>query len=346
LIKLVLLTLSILSSLTITSHAKTTKRKSFYKFQYIKTKNQKIENIVTSFVKDGTKKEEINKSTAKTKSINSKIIKNNSKQEIVIEVYILKPSLDKKKFKAYKTKTKARIKELKEDQQKVIKSSQIHAEGLKIAAFYLATKGKFSQESSSQSNFEQSIESLLSLGLTASFFPKNKKYAFSTSFNYSHIGDVNVDSTRQDSVDIPGEVDFNLYGHYRFSKKNFTLFSGLDYDSFSTFNQGALLSLGNIIVDENKTLYLSLGATKLLKLFGQKIHTRISFAKSISSSTTLGQGAIDSGSSYDGYKSLLYLNYKFKNNLFLHGLFKYHKMTGPDNLDSWKTGLGLGYLIY
>jgi hypothetical protein len=326
--------------------AKEKKRpQTYYKVSYIAAANEKLEDIILKFSKDGVRISNKNPSYQKTIKKSSKLNLTKIEKETVINLYISKEDFDKKKYRSYKKMAKKRLNEIQVEQQKVLEESSLNEEGFKFSVFYLATKGNFSQESSSGLKFDHSQNSLLSLGITASFHPVNKRYSFSSSMNYSHMGDASTSLQNQGNISIPGEIDFSAYAHYWFSKYNLSLFGGLDYDTFTTFNLGALTSQGKIVADENNVLYATVGINNLFKVFKQDFYTRVSISKSLNSKTNIGPSGTDPGTSYDGYKTLLYVNYKLTKSFFIHSLFKYHSMSGPDDLSTTRFGLGFGYLI-
>ena len=43
---------------------------------------------------------------------------------------------------------------------------------------------------------------------------------------------------------------------------------------------------------------------------------------------------------------MLYVNYKFNEQIYFHSLLKYHAMTGPSDLTTLRVGVGVGYILF
>jgi hypothetical protein len=226
--------------------------------------------------------------------------------------------------------------------RKTYKILSSRPKGYHSSLFHMMSSGTFNQEDSAATvdiNFSQ--HSFLSLGYTGQYYPEKKPYSFSGSI---YIATLNTtESNLGQEISIAPELGINGYINYSFSK--FSIFGGFDFERFSTFNTEAIIASSQLILVESRTFYLSGGFNKSFSLGKHKLFSRYSFSKSVATSTDFSSYSTEPASTYNGYKFLAYLSYKFNKNWFAHILFKYHVMSGPDNLSVFRTGIGLGYII-
>ncbi|MBT7608799.1 MAG: hypothetical protein HN576_03520 [Bacteriovoracaceae bacterium] len=214
--------------------------------------------------------------------------------------------------------------------------------GYHSTAFYMASSGSFNQENDTAGiDIDFTQNSLLSLGYTALYYPKEKPYAFLSSVYFSNLN--GSSSNLNQEISISPEIGINAYIDYSFSK--FSSFGGIDYEKFSTFNTEAILNQATITLVESSIIYLTVGINKLFSIGKYKIFSKYSFSKSISTSTDFSSYTNPPTNAYDGYKAMAYLNYKFAKKWFAHTVFKYHTLSGPDKLTVIRFGLGLGFII-
>ena len=210
--------------------------------------------------------------------------------------------------------------------------------------FYMASLGTFKQtfDQGTVLNFFQN--SPISLGTAYTIYPKRKNYSYSGSLYLSTlkaaIGEIDGVSS---NVDVPMEIGGNVYFDYKMIGKNYNLYGGIDFERFSTFNKDRLIEDGLLSMDKNFVSYLTFGWSSLLHVWKWNIFTKISISKSLTRSQSNDDGAKLSGTPYDGFKFMLYFNYRIKGPWFVHLLYKVHMMEGPDKLSTNRTGIGFGY---
>lgn len=211
-------------------------------------------------------------------------------------------------------------------------------EGFKGNVFYMASYGKFTQSNEQSGDVTFYQNSPISLGTGVSYYPKQSPWSMASSLYYSYIKDPENNLNNKKTA-IPPEIGASLYGEYEFEKKRFTGYLGFDYEKFSTFN---IINAGDttLEVDRNQVVYLTAGLSSTVEILKRPIFTKISFSRSIYSSTNS-----DNEEVYEGYRFLWYVNKKISNSFFIHSLFKYHIMDGPTELSTLRLGVGAGYIF-
>ncbi|HXH75673.1 MAG TPA: hypothetical protein VNJ08_11940 [Bacteriovoracaceae bacterium] len=249
------------------------------------------------------------------------------------DLFIPIDDLDKAKYQAY-------LLNAQEAAAKLVKGP----EGLKGSIFYMASFGKFTQKDTTAAEVEFYQNSPFSVGTALSFYPKNTRWSFAASayFSYLLASGNNLDGS---DVKVPPEIGGNLYHEYKFVEKNFTGYYGLDYERFSTFNMGAIQNNHEILLDNNTVLYLTVGVSRSIQLFDHAFFNKLSFSKSLSTTTETHPQGFPVAGGYDGYKIMWYLNKKISPSMFIHSLFKFHAMSGPSELTTLRLGVGFGYIF-
>ena len=317
----------------------------YYKMTYITRTGDSFAGIFKRFVKPGSI---VHAQTAMTK----KTMKANPHVEdwtriesgVKLTLYISADLMDLKRYKKYEKKVKKKLAKMNKKKKEATLKTASGASGLKFSAFYMASLGKFGQVSEEGTTIDFYQNSPVSVGLSSSYYPNGKKYSFAGSIYYSTLKAA-INNVSAGEISVPAEIGGNAYYEYRIDRYNFTLYGGLDYETFSTFNMRALNAKSELLVDANNVGYFTIGISKLLKVRSYKLFTKFSLSKVITSSQKIASGAIDSGQSYDGLKAMIYLNYKISKKFYLHSLFKMHKFSGPDDLTTTRIGLGFGYIF-
>lgn len=257
-----------------------------------------------------------------------------------IDLFIPQSEIDLTKYDEFVEQSKNRISVSPMEEPEISYSP----EGLRGSLFYMASYGKFTQTDKETAKVFFTQNSPITLGTSLVYFLKNSHWSISSSAYYSYLlaSANNLDDSK---VSVPGELGANIYGDYRFVNHDFTGYFGLDYERFSTFNHGKLHQDNEILLDQNSVIYATIGFARLFEFMNHNFYTKISFSKSITSSITPHSEGFQNKRGYEGYKFMGYLNKKFTERLYLHTLFKYHKMTGASELTSMRIGLGLGYIF-
>jgi hypothetical protein len=205
----------------------------------------------------------------------------------------------------------------------------------------MASSGKFSQTNSDNGlEIDYSQNSLLTIGYLSSYYPKDKPHSYAASAYYStlNVSDSNLDQ----KVNVPAEIGLNAY--YQYHKPEINYYGGLDFEKFAAFNSNTLVSQSELDVIETKVLYATVGISKVFTVKTYDIFSKFSFSKTLRTSTEFS-GYDSAPDEYDGYKAMSYFQYKFKEKWFSHVLVKYISMIGPDDLSTFRYGVGIGYTI-
>lgn len=247
-----------------------------------------------------------------------------------IKFYIGIKDLDRDKYKAY-------------FYAKPVKVSK-DPKGLKGNLFYVASTGKFTQSNSQIGDAVFYQNSPITIGTGLSYYPKGSLWSFSSSLYVSYLQspENNQDNKK---VDVPPEIGGTLYAERKFRQLNFTPYSGIDYEKFSTFNLKENQNNREVLIDRNTIVYLTLGLARSIEVFKSPFFTKMSFARSLLSNIDADPEGIPSSGGYDGYRFLWSLNKKISDSIFIHSLFKYHWMSGPLDLTTLRAGIGFGYIF-
>lgn len=321
---------------------------NYYSFLYKVEEGDTFSLILKKFVKEFSIINAKTPLVKKTMKNNPKIKKwDNLQPGTIIEMYISDDFMDLEKYRPYE---QTLIKRIAEEEEK--KRTPTYPVGLKGSVFYMASLGMFTQKADNVAEINFKQNSPASIGGSFTYYPKDKLYSIAYSLYLSHLL-ASANTLTSDTVSIPPEIGGTLYGEYRWQKYSMTLYSGLDYESFSVFNLRGLQNDRKIYVDGVTALYLTAGVAKQFTMFNKQWFMKASLSKSMS--TTYKNNApvssidasdhVDDGK-YDGMKFMFYLNYKFNNKLYLHSLFKYHTMSGPSDLSTLRIGVGFGYILF
>lgn len=314
---------------------------TYYNFLYRVEDEDTFASILKLYVKDDSV---INKTTP----LVLKNIKSNPQVKdwtnlvpgTLISIYIPEDMMDMSKYQ-----DKQEIVYTKnEETKKNILAKISPPSGFKGSLFYMASWGDFSQ-SSQGTTVDYKQNSLVTLGLQGNYFPKDSLYSYSSSIYFSSF--TAADTTLPpNSVKLPAEIGFNLYGDYLWKKPRVSFQAGLDYEKFSAFNIEGITNDQRIYLDRISVVYLTAGVSHVFYILEKPFFIKASLSKSLSSTTTTEYSASTNKESLTGMKALFYLNYKFTDKIFLHSMLKVHRMTGPSELSSTRLGVGVGYILF
>lgn len=346
--RLILLSFILLYSSLVNAQTKQPATQKFYKIKYISEPNDSIARVFKKFVFPESIINRNTPMTQKTFKANPQI---NNWEQIPpgskLILYIQADLMDMSRYKEYVAQLKKGLEELKKkkEEERETENAKGLPEGLKASLFYMASYGKFSQSNPQFADVTFLQNSPVSLGASFSYYPKQSDWSFawSTYFSYLLATSNNLDSS---DVSVPPEIGATFYNEYRFKSPSFTGYFGLDYEQFSTFNMGGIQRQRRILLDENTALYFTVGASKLVHVFGSPFFTKLSVSKSIATAIDSNPDGVTSEGGYDGFKFLWYVNKKFSQKLYLHTLFKYHFMDGPSKLTTLRLGVGFGYILF
>lgn len=319
------------------------KKINFIKIEYRVSKDsESLSQIYKVFVKDNSIVSINHPMVVKTIKENPKITFSNLKKSERFNLYISVDLIDWDKLSAYQLNVR-KLKKM--DQQSLDRVKQrLDEHQLRYSFFYMASYGRFIQDDPSSINVTFLQNSPVSLGVSASFYPKDRPYNFSGSLYYSYLLTALIEQSN-DEVKVDPEIGGNLYFSYRLNYPSISLYSGLDFEKFNTFNIENLKENNLVTFDTNKVTYLTIGMSKSLTLFGKKLFTKLSYSHSILSSRSSSYNNSNENVEMNGSKVLFYLFKNIGNNFFAHSLVKYHWMSGASDISALRVGVGFGYIL-
>lgn len=144
-------------------------------------------------------------------------------------------------------------------------------------------------------------------------------------------------------IDVPMEFGANAYLDYPISNLNWIVFAGFDYENFSTFNTEEL-ETKSLATRQITQGFATLGAAKGFKLIDQSFFLKLSASRTVYADES--RASLVDPVPFEGYKYMVYLNAKYDDRLFVHGLFKQHLLEGPTSLVITRIGFGFGYKFF
>lgn len=317
----------------------------FIKLLYIARPNENLASIYKRFVKEDSVISKNEDMVAKTLEANKKIKDWSSiPAKTKILVYLDVDFIDLDKVTAYNKNVAELTKKLQDALKKKEKEIE-ETSGFKGSLFYMASYGKFTQANVNLAEIGFLQNSPLSLGLSTSYYPKKSDFSFTNSLYFSYLLAA-ASNLGANNVAVPMEIGGNLYSEYRFKKYHFSVYGGFDFEKFTTFNLEGVQQERKIYFDENKVLYLTVGASRKVLLFKKEFFTKLSFSHSISSSMDPGYPEAEIYTPFSGNKILFYMFKRYNDKIFFHSLVKYHWMSGPSDITTLRIGLGFGYLLF
>jgi len=206
---------------------------------------------------------------------------------------------------------------------------------------YTASAGQFTQKSGDL-EVKTSQNSLFSLGGFLSADLREHDHFLVTSFYWSKLtaGKVNGNITNSNTkIQPPSELGFNLYYQYTFTDSLLSFYTGIDYESFGTYNINDLTQGETLVANKNTIYYATVGMGKTFSLSSFQVTTKLSFATTISSKST---SAIVNDN-FDGSRALFYFSIKDQSHFGYHLLLKRHDLKGPNKLSINRIGMGIDY---
>ncbi len=214
-----------------------------------------------------------------------------------------------------------------------------------VYAMYTASAGNFQEQLTTQEGSIKSTQnSPLSLGVGTTFFLDKTNRMISSSVYWSSLRASKLTGTGVDSsqLETKPEVGLNLYYQQLTPWASVSLYGGVDYEQFSTFNTTDFIEGQPLALNQNKLIYGTVGAGKTFFIGDNKILIKGSLAQSLSSKTT-STNPIDK---FDGQRLLLFASYKGESRFTFHLIYKRHMLEGPTKLTINRIGAGIGFVIF
>ncbi len=215
----------------------------------------------------------------------------------------------------------------------------------------------FSMITTSAGNFEEKLNtqegsikstqnSPFSVGLGTTVFLDKTNKMISSSFYWSSLkpsslNGANVNST-QTELTLKAEYGFNLYYQQLLPTSEISVYGGVDYEQFSTFNTPEYVNGDELAFNQNKVTYATLGAGKTFFINDQRLLVKASLSQSVNSKSS----SLLPNSEFTGQRFLLYTSFKGVSRFTYHLLFKRHMLEGPTKLTVNRFGIGIGFVIF
>jgi len=228
----------------------------FYQLRYTIRESENFSMVLKRFVKEDSIINIKSATVKKTMKKNPRVLDwRNLTPGFEVELFIEEPVMDLAKYKVYEDEM---LKKIAEIEEKTKSETKVYPEGLKTSFFYMASVGIFTQQTPTVAKINFFQNSPISLGTSATYYPKMSRFSYSGSVYYSLLTATGANISDQ-TIDIPPEIGFNGYLEYRWEEKNVTVYGGADYESFASFNMEGLQNDKKIYVDENSVLYATVG---------------------------------------------------------------------------------------
>lgn len=230
------------------------------------------------------------------------------------------------------------------DFKKVIKYKQKDAHHFSLSS--MPSFGQFSQSNNAGFNVKYDQISYFSIGIGYLYTPYKNPFHMSASIYYSTISPAanQVSNVGAASVDIPAEYGGNLYGIYKPESIQFSFYSGIDFERFSSFNMQNILNNSTIAIDTNSIYYITAGLN-FKPNFLEKVVFKVSFSRSIFSdfSSTLNSS---SKVKLSGLRMLAFITYRLDNKWSFNFMYKGHSFSGDNDLSIKRVGAGISYYLF
>jgi hypothetical protein len=143
-------------------------------------------------------------------------------------------------------------------------------------------------------------------------------------------------------LEVKPEIGFNLYFQQVIPFGGLSVYGGMDYEQFSTFNTQAFVNGANLDLNQNKIIFATIGAGKTFFWGNQKILLKSSISKSVNSKSSSAL----TNDTFEGNRILLFASLKGDSRLTYHLIFKRHMLEGPTQLTINRIGAGIGLVIF
>ena len=202
---------------------------------------------------------------------------------------------------------------------------------------YTAFAGQFS-EFAAQQEIKSSQNSPLSLGATARFL--FDQYNFQANINYTFFNSAEVEGNSNSSqkVTIPAEIRFHTQFEYVIPESRWSVFTGLDYEIFGTYNTLQLTQGSNIETRKNQLGYASIGVEREIPFKRTPIGLSLSYSKSFFS-----KSSVSSSDKFEGTKISFLSRMKINEHYQVHLLYHRYDLEGATELTINRAGFGISY---
>jgi hypothetical protein len=134
-----------------------------------------------------------------------------------------------------------------------------------LFSMFTTSSGNFTEELQSQSGSIKSTQnSPYSFGLGTTFFLDKTKRMISSSAYWSNLtsSKLSGSTVTTSELEVKPEIGFNLYFQQVIPFGGLSVYGGMDYEQFSTFNTQAFVNGANLDLNQNKIIFATIGAGK------------------------------------------------------------------------------------
>ena len=134
-----------------------------------------------------------------------------------------------------------------------------------VFSMFTTSSGNFSEELKTQNGSIKSTQnSPYSFGLGSTIFLDKTKRMISSSVYWSNLTSSKLSGTATSTgeLEVKPEIGFNLYFQQVIPFGGLSLYGGMDYEQFSTFNTQAFINGANLDLNQNKIIFATIGAGK------------------------------------------------------------------------------------
>ncbi len=208
--------------------------------------------------------------------------------------------------------------------------------------FYMASLGHFSEQTAGNQTIKSIQNSPVSLGV-GTLFKMQERQSLAASFYLSKLVSSNIEgqvANSESKISISNEYGMNLYFQQRIAENGFSLYTGVDYERFSTYNTAELVPGSELQTRTNNLTYITAGLSKSFSfLGGLNLNSKLSLSQSVLTKSSTGK----SGDKFKGNRFLLFASLKKTGPFSFQFLYKHHALKGPTRLSIDRFGLGLSY---
>ncbi len=208
-----------------------------------------------------------------------------------------------------------------------------------LFGFYALSQGTFNEEVPSQdikATNDQNSPFTLGLGFHLKL---GELYWLSGSYYSSHLTGT-AENSLGETVDIPTEVGMNLYYNWPAEFPGLSFYTGLDKESFSTFNIDELQGGADLEVRNHDITFATVGLAHYFLFYEKVFLFKGSVSQSITSEST------SSLTPYSGTKFITYLNYIHSKDYTFFTFWKNHNLSGSTDVSINRIGLGISKTFY
>ncbi len=208
-----------------------------------------------------------------------------------------------------------------------------------LSLFYALSRGSFEESIQGSSISTVSTQdSPITLGLAASKV-LNENWGWNGSIYGSKL-DGGV-SELDEEVSIPWEVGITSYISYRTAELPFSVYTGIDYERFSSYNTTELVEGAALDTIQHNVGFATFGVSKGFRMFGKSFFAKASYSTTVTSSAS--RPVNGDTRSMEGSKYILYLNMLASERWFYNVFYKQHDLKGATDLLVSRVGIGFGY---